>query len=147
MLVLRELLEALWEEVAPAGPAWTALYCALALGFLFERNHLIPYYVGILSQGKQPEGSLERKDYDDLRKSLTGGNLVVRLYFELLQTSLDKVDRFFGDAGTEQRVIAELAGKVEQLQSESAAKLSQVSERFDRIEHQIAALRSAAPAN
>jgi hypothetical protein len=41
--------------------------------------------------------------------------------------------------------IAELAGKVEHMQRESAAKLSQVSERFDRIEHQIAALIAAAP--
>lgn len=39
--------------------------------------------------------------------------------------------------------IAELAGKVLQLQRESAAKLSQVSERLDRIELQIAAQRAA----
>jgi uncharacterized protein YidB (DUF937 family) len=35
--------------------------------------------------------------------------------------------------------IADLAGKVEQMQGEPAAKLSQVIERLDRIEHQIAA--------
>jgi hypothetical protein len=35
--------------------------------------------------------------------------------------------------------IAELAGKVEYMQREPAAKLSQVIERLDRIEHQIAA--------
>jgi uncharacterized protein YidB (DUF937 family) len=35
--------------------------------------------------------------------------------------------------------IADLAGKVEQMQSEPAAMLSQINERLDRIEHQIAA--------
>jgi hypothetical protein len=40
---------------------------------------------------------------------------------------------------------AEVAGKVEHLQRESAAQLSQVSDRFDRIEHQIATLLAAAP--
>ena len=35
--------------------------------------------------------------------------------------------------------IAEVAGKVEQMQREPAAKLSQVIERLDHIEHQIAA--------
>jgi hypothetical protein len=42
--------------------------------------------------------------------------------------------------------IAELAGKVEQLERESAAKLSQIYERFDRIEHPIAAPTAASPA-
>ena len=40
--------------------------------------------------------------------------------------------------------IAALAGKLERLQSESTAKLSQITERFDLIEQQIAALRAAA---
>jgi hypothetical protein len=50
------------------------------------------------------------------------------------------------DAGrTETSVaIAEIAGKVEHLQRESAARLSEVSERFDRIEHQIAGPIAAA---
>jgi len=39
--------------------------------------------------------------------------------------------------------IAELAGRVEQLERESAAKLSQIYERFDRIEHPIAAPTAA----
>jgi hypothetical protein len=39
---------------------------------------------------------------------------------------------------------AELAGKIEQLERESAAKLSQIYERFDRIEHPIAASPAAA---
>ena len=51
---------------------------------------------------------------------------------EGLKMRLDAVKTETGAA------IAELAGKVEHLQRESAAKLSQVSERFDRIEHEIA---------
>jgi hypothetical protein len=42
--------------------------------------------------------------------------------------------------------IAELAGRVEQLERESAAKLSQIYERFDRIEHPIAAPTAVSPA-
>lgn len=57
---------------------------------------------------------------------------------EGLKTRLDAVKTETGAA------IAEVAGKVEHLQRESAAKLSQVSERFDRIEHQIAAPPAAA---
>jgi hypothetical protein len=41
---------------------------------------------------------------------------------------------------------AELAGKVEQLERESAAKFSQIYERFDRIEHPITAPTTASPA-
>jgi hypothetical protein len=41
--------------------------------------------------------------------------------------------------------IAELAGRVEQLERESAAKLSQIYERFDRIEHPIAAPTAVSP--
>jgi hypothetical protein len=58
--------------------------------------------------------------------------------WEGLKTRLDAERTETGAA------IAALAGKVEHLQSESAAKLSQVTERFDRIEQQIAALRAAA---
>jgi hypothetical protein len=59
---------------------------------------------------------------------------------EGLKTRLDAVRTETG------AVIATLVGKVEQLQSESAGKLSQVSERFDLIEQQIAALRATASA-
>ena len=52
---------------------------------------------------------------------------------EGLKTRLDAVKTETGAS------IAELAGKVEQMQREPAAKLSQVIERLDRIEHQIAA--------
>jgi uncharacterized protein YidB (DUF937 family) len=52
---------------------------------------------------------------------------------EGLQTRLDAVKAETGAS------IAELAGKVENMQREPEAKLSQVIERLDRIEHQIAA--------
>jgi uncharacterized protein YidB (DUF937 family) len=52
---------------------------------------------------------------------------------EGLKTRLDAVETETGAS------IADLAGKVEQMQREPAAKLSQVIERLDRIEHQIAA--------
>jgi uncharacterized protein YidB (DUF937 family) len=52
---------------------------------------------------------------------------------EGLQTRLDAVKAETGAA------IAELAGEVENMQREPAAKLSQVIERLDRIEQQIAA--------
>jgi hypothetical protein len=52
----------------------------------------------------------------------------------------------FGAAKTEtSAAIAEVATKIEHLQRESEAKLSEVSERFDRIEHEIAGLLAAAP--
>jgi uncharacterized protein YidB (DUF937 family) len=52
---------------------------------------------------------------------------------EGLKTRLDAVKAESGAA------IAELAGEVENMQREPAAKLSQAIERLDRIEHQIAA--------
>jgi uncharacterized protein YidB (DUF937 family) len=59
---------------------------------------------------------------------------------EHLKTRLDAVKAETGAS------IAELAGKVENMQREPEAKLSQVIERLDRIEHQIAApLATASP--
>ena len=57
---------------------------------------------------------------------------------EGLKTRLDAVRTETGAS------IAELAGKVQQMQRESAAILSQFIERLDRIELQIAARRAAA---
>jgi hypothetical protein len=71
--------------------------CVAAAPFVFR------YYIGVLGQGAQPEGSQERKDYEALRASLTGGNLAARLYADRLTKFLDAVDRFFGDAGMANR--------------------------------------------
>jgi hypothetical protein len=95
-------LGALVSAVTPEGPVRTVLFlvlglCVAAAPFVFR------YYIGVLGQGAQAEGSLERKDYDALRTSLTGGNLAARLYASRLTRFLDAVDRFFGDAGMANR--------------------------------------------
>jgi hypothetical protein len=74
----------------PPGPARTAVLlieglCVFAAPFIFK------YYLGVLAQGAQPEGSLERKDYDALRASLAGGNLAEWLYAKWLTAFLDWV--------------------------------------------------------
>jgi hypothetical protein len=91
-------------EVLPKGPAQTALYwvaglCILAAPVMYK------YYIGVLAQGTQPEGSLERKDYDKLRASLAGDNLTARLYAKWLTAFLDWIERFFGDAGMADRTL------------------------------------------
>jgi hypothetical protein len=88
----------------PEGPARTALFlvvgvCVAAAPFIYW------YYVGLLGQGSQPEGSIERQDYDKLRASLAGGNLAARLYAKWLPSFLDWIERFFGDAGMADRTL------------------------------------------
>jgi hypothetical protein len=82
------------------GPARTAVLVIEGLCGVLARL-IYKYYIGLLAQGAEPEGSLQRKDYDKLRASLAGGNLAARLYADWLTRFLDAVDRFFGDAGTE----------------------------------------------
>lgn len=67
--------------------------CGVVFSLIYQR------YLGVLASGGEPEGSDERKAYDRLRESLTTENLAARLYTRWLTKSLDKVDRFFGDAG------------------------------------------------
>ena len=85
---------------APEGPLRSAVLlvyglCVAVAPFIYK------YYLGVLAQGAQPEGSVERQDYDRLRASLAGDNLAARLYAKWLTAFLDRVERFFGDAGTE----------------------------------------------
>lgn len=63
------------------------------------------YYLGVLAQGAALEGSIERRDYDKLRATLTGGNLAARLYAKWLTRFLDGIERFFGDAGMASRSL------------------------------------------
>jgi hypothetical protein len=56
-------------------------------------------YVGVLGAGGRPKGSPARLAYDELRESLSGGNMPARLYAKSLSAFLDAIDRFFGDAG------------------------------------------------
>jgi hypothetical protein len=73
--------------------------CVLAIPFVYV------FYLGLLAQGANPEGSIERQDYDRLRASLAGGNLAARLYSKWLTKFLDWIERFFGDPGMEDRTL------------------------------------------
>ena len=90
--------------LVPEGPARTLLYvvvgvCAALSPFIYK------YYLGVLAQGAQAEGSEERKDYDELRANLAGGNLAARLYAKWLTAFLDGVERFFGDVRMADRTL------------------------------------------
>jgi hypothetical protein len=63
------------------------------------------HYFGILGAGNKRRGTPERQDYDALRDNLAKGNLIVRLYADLLTKFLDWLDRFFGDAGMADRPL------------------------------------------
>jgi hypothetical protein len=91
-------------EVLPKGPAQTALYCVAGLCIL-AAPVMYKYYLGVLAQGAQPEGSLERQDYDKLRASLAGDILAARLYGKWLTAFLDWIERFFGDVGMADRTL------------------------------------------
>jgi hypothetical protein len=71
----------------------------LVFGILYRR------YIGVLGAGVKRKGSAERKAYDRLRKSLSGGNCAARLYADWLSAFLDAIDRFFGDAGMADRTL------------------------------------------
>jgi hypothetical protein len=88
----------------PEGPLRTLFIvvvglCVLAVPFVYK------YYLGLLAQGAQPEGSLECQDYEKLRASLKEGNLASRLYAKWLTKFLDWIERFFGDAGRANRTL------------------------------------------
>ncbi|MGB8901040.1 MAG: hypothetical protein WCC90_18135 [Methylocella sp.] len=78
----------------PEGPERTLLYVLVGLCAALARV-VYKYYLGVLAQGAQAEGSLERQDYDKLRAGLAGGNLAARLYTKWLGWFLDRVDKFF----------------------------------------------------
>jgi hypothetical protein len=80
------------------GSALTTLLTAVGgiSGLVFSLMY--KRYIGILGVGAEAKGSPERKSYDALRRSLRGGNIAARLYTDWLTTSLNAVDRFFGDA-------------------------------------------------
>jgi hypothetical protein len=88
----------------PEGPGRTLVYVVVGL-CLPVAIVVYKYYLGLLAEGGEPEGSLERQDYDKLRASLAGGNLAARLYAKWLTAYLDQVERFFGDAGMADRTL------------------------------------------
>jgi hypothetical protein len=68
-------------------------------------------YIGVLAASAHDKNSIdrnaraERQAYDELRKSLRGGNIAARLYADWLTAFLDAVDRFFGDASIADRTL------------------------------------------
>ena len=57
------------------------------------------YYWYILVRANEPEGSLERSDYDALLEQLESGGTPAKAYRHWLTEALDRVDVFFGDPG------------------------------------------------
>jgi hypothetical protein len=62
-------------------------------------------YVGVLGAGGGRKGYPARVAYEELRASLSGGNLAARLYADWLTKFLDMIDSFFGDAGMADRTL------------------------------------------
>jgi drug/metabolite transporter (DMT)-like permease len=63
----------------------------LACSILFRR------YVGLLGTSAKRKASPDRREYDSLRESLSGGGVAARLYTENFTAFLDATDRFFRD--------------------------------------------------
>jgi hypothetical protein len=91
-------------KVMPEGLLGTTLFWVLVL-WAAPVPFVFRYYIGVLAQGAEPEGSLERQDYVKLRASLAGDNLAAWLYAEWLTAFLDGVERFFGDVGMANRTL------------------------------------------
>ncbi|SUS07895.1 conserved membrane hypothetical protein [Candidatus Defluviicoccus seviourii] len=67
--------------------------CALAFWLLYRR------YAGMLAASALPADDNDRAGYDELRESLAAGGAMAHFYAERLKRILDRVERFFGDAG------------------------------------------------
>jgi hypothetical protein len=91
-------------KMMPEGPQVTVIFSVLVLCILLS-PFVYRYYLGLLAQGSQPEGSLERQEYDRLRAGLAGDSLAARLYAKWLAAFLDWIERFFGDAGMADRTL------------------------------------------
>jgi hypothetical protein len=72
---------------------------ALTFSMMYQR------YRGVLASGGAPRGSPARATYDTLRESLSGENLVARIYVQRLRAFLDGMERFFGDVGMADRTL------------------------------------------
>jgi hypothetical protein len=72
---------------------------ALTFSMMYQR------YRGVLASGGAPRGSPARAAYDTLRESLSGENLVARIYVQRLRAFLDGMERFFGDVGMADRTL------------------------------------------
>jgi hypothetical protein len=73
---------------------WVALIALLILALILGR-----YYMQILDGAEAERGSEERQQYHRLRRRLTVGGTPALVYNRWLKLVLALVDRFFGDAG------------------------------------------------
>jgi hypothetical protein len=89
----------------PGGPLRTLVLVIEGLRVVVVAPFIFKYYLGILAQGAEPEGSIERQDYERLRAGLAGDNLAARLYAKWLTKFLDWIERFFGDRGMADRTL------------------------------------------
>jgi hypothetical protein len=98
---------ATWLFAGSTGTVGPALSLFAILGGICGLVFTLTYrhYFGILGAGNERRGTPERQDYDALRDNLAKGNLVVRLYADLLTKFLDWIDRFFGDTGMADRPL------------------------------------------
>jgi len=97
-----------WLTAGWSGAMSAALAALLSLvGAICSLVFSVGYarYLGILGAGAEPEGSPERKTYDDLRDSRAVGNRAGRFYVDWLTRFLDAVDRLLGDADKAARTL------------------------------------------
>jgi hypothetical protein len=92
-------------DFATLQPALSALVKFLGSAFALLVSLIYARYLGVLGSGAAPPRSPERQAYDRLRESLAGGGTVARLYTLRLTELLNRVDRFFGDAGMADRTL------------------------------------------
>jgi hypothetical protein len=97
-----------WLATPPTGAAFTPLSVLMIVvmaifgAWLFvvlQRNFLV------LAAGGDAPGTRGREAYDALRARLAYGGLAAELYSDWLETALNKVDRFFGDADYPDRTL------------------------------------------
>ena len=85
------------------GPALATLLGLLGSASVLALTLIYRRYLLIL--GADRRRPAERRVYDALRDSLSGGNLAARLYARWLRVMLDRVDRLFGDAEMADRTL------------------------------------------
>jgi hypothetical protein len=103
VLLAASLVADQWAKtlgVSVAAPlALVVAAAGLALPLVWSR------YFTMLGASDGPVGSRDREGYDALRENLATGGPAVHLYARWLTPFLDKVDRFFGDAGMADRTL------------------------------------------
>ena len=127
-------LPPLFECLFSYGPH--AALAACLLGFVwvaasYFSGGQLPFYVmkpGLV-QTVVPQESVELAEMLRTAQEMAGDIRVLKANVEAMHAA--------------HSAIAELAGKVEHMQRDSAAQLSHFIERFDRMEHQIAAVTAA----